>query len=214
MKNQPISSERARTKFYETLDTVQMGSHVVIERQNKPVVVLVNYDEWRRLKSSDADRVNKASAEVKAGSYYTIDDDLGWDCLIVHENHEPVRVELSYERFQEMKSKISMLEQNPELQTETPDAVMSHSEFLAERDKQEGLPWEEAKEKIVARIKHVKETVEPQTAEELLHEIDSISSNFSEQQVGIYWSPISGPHVKIEDLANMWRKNDTQTETV
>ena len=46
MTAKTISSDQARAKWRELLDTAVTGSHVIIERYGKPVAVLVPYQDY------------------------------------------------------------------------------------------------------------------------------------------------------------------------
>jgi prevent-host-death family protein len=43
-----ISSDQARAKWRELLDTAVAGNHIIIERNGKPVAVLVPYQDYAR----------------------------------------------------------------------------------------------------------------------------------------------------------------------
>lgn len=47
MHSVTMSSEEARLNWRDTVDTAHTGSPVVIERYNKPVVVMVSHAEWQ-----------------------------------------------------------------------------------------------------------------------------------------------------------------------
>lgn len=46
MKMKTVSSDQARAKWRELLDTAVTGNHVIIERYGKPVAVLVPYQDY------------------------------------------------------------------------------------------------------------------------------------------------------------------------
>lgn len=48
MKTKTISSDQARAKWREMLDTAVTGDHVIIERYGKPVAVLLPYQDYVR----------------------------------------------------------------------------------------------------------------------------------------------------------------------
>lgn len=51
-----LSSDDARTKFRDLIDATMAGQETIIERYNKPVAVVVNYEqwlEWRRGKQTE-----------------------------------------------------------------------------------------------------------------------------------------------------------------
>lgn len=41
-----VSSEEFRTRWGVTLDRVLKGEEIVVERHNRPMAALVNYDRW------------------------------------------------------------------------------------------------------------------------------------------------------------------------
>ena len=43
-----MSADQARINWRDTVDLAFRGGEVVIERYNKPVAVVVNYDEWQQ----------------------------------------------------------------------------------------------------------------------------------------------------------------------
>lgn len=47
MHSVTMSSEEARLNWRDTVDTAHTGNPVVIERYNKPVVVIVSHAEWQ-----------------------------------------------------------------------------------------------------------------------------------------------------------------------
>lgn len=48
MTTKTISSDQARVKWRELLDTAVSGNHVIIERYGKPVAVLVPYQDYEK----------------------------------------------------------------------------------------------------------------------------------------------------------------------
>jgi antitoxin (DNA-binding transcriptional repressor) of toxin-antitoxin stability system len=54
-----MSADQARINWRDTVDLAFRGGEVVIERYNKPVAVVVNYDEWqaRRFTSKEVEAI-------------------------------------------------------------------------------------------------------------------------------------------------------------
>ncbi|MCB9419206.1 MAG: type II toxin-antitoxin system Phd/YefM family antitoxin [Ardenticatenaceae bacterium] len=46
MKTKTVSSDQARARWRELLDTAVTGDHVIIERYGKPVAVLIPYQDY------------------------------------------------------------------------------------------------------------------------------------------------------------------------
>lgn len=42
-----LTADEARTNWRDMLDTALRGGEMVIERYNKPIAVVVNYEEWQ-----------------------------------------------------------------------------------------------------------------------------------------------------------------------
>lgn len=65
-----MKSEEARRGWRDMLDNVFMGgASFIIERNSKPLAILVNFDEWQRMKEIEADRINGTIQEMRAGNY-------------------------------------------------------------------------------------------------------------------------------------------------
>lgn len=95
MKTKTISSDQARAKWRELLDTAVTGNHVIIERYGKPVAVLVPYQDyvqpgvvreetavyqtqdWQALKA-------EITAEIKAELLTETSDTDDWAAQIQH----------------------------------------------------------------------------------------------------------------------------------
>ena len=63
-----MSADQARINWRDTVDLAFRGGEVVIERYNKPVAVVVNYDEWqqRRFTQREVEAIVKAKvAELR-----------------------------------------------------------------------------------------------------------------------------------------------------
>lgn len=50
-KVEVMASEQVRKSWRDVLDMVEKGTHVVVTRYNKPVVVVVDYEFWLRYRS-------------------------------------------------------------------------------------------------------------------------------------------------------------------
>ncbi|HIP70963.1 MAG TPA: type II toxin-antitoxin system Phd/YefM family antitoxin [Anaerolineae bacterium] len=46
MSTKVISNDQARARWREVLDTAVTGSHIIIERYGKPVVVVIPYQDY------------------------------------------------------------------------------------------------------------------------------------------------------------------------
>lgn len=63
-----MSADQARINWRDTVDLAFRGGEVVIERYNKPVAVVVNYDAWqqRRFTQREVEAIVKAKvAELR-----------------------------------------------------------------------------------------------------------------------------------------------------
>lgn len=63
-----ISADQARINWRDTVDAAYRGDEIVIERYNKPVAVLMSYDEWAKLRLSAESRQIAARNDA-AGSW-------------------------------------------------------------------------------------------------------------------------------------------------
>jgi hypothetical protein len=66
-----MKGEEARNSWRDIIDTAFKGGEVVIQRYDKPVAVLVNYEAWQAWKKQRRAYLDKLSAEVEAGNYFT-----------------------------------------------------------------------------------------------------------------------------------------------
>jgi hypothetical protein len=69
-----MKGEEARNSWRDIIDTAFRGGQVVIQRYDKPVAVLVNYEawqEWQAWKQQRRAYLDKLSAEIDAGHYFT-----------------------------------------------------------------------------------------------------------------------------------------------
>jgi hypothetical protein len=68
-----MDSGQARTKWRELLDEAyaRHNDGVIIERYNKPIAVLVNYDQWQTLVRQRNEFLDAQAAEVAAGNFMT-----------------------------------------------------------------------------------------------------------------------------------------------
>lgn len=63
-----VKSDEARNNWRALLDKVFADrDEVVVERYNKPLAVLVNYDVWDRMKKSHAAMLAQRAAEMDTG---------------------------------------------------------------------------------------------------------------------------------------------------
>lgn len=69
MAIESITSTNVKNQFGRMLEKALQGIPTIIERYNRPIAVLVNYDEYQRLKRAEADTLNRRSREVKEGNY-------------------------------------------------------------------------------------------------------------------------------------------------
>lgn len=62
MQQITLSADQARINWRDTLDHAFRGGEVVIERYNKPIAVVVGYDEWqqRRFTKREVEAIAKA----------------------------------------------------------------------------------------------------------------------------------------------------------
>jgi antitoxin (DNA-binding transcriptional repressor) of toxin-antitoxin stability system len=66
-----VTSEQARVNWRDTIDTAYKGGEVVIERYGKPMVAVVNFDLWRRMRRQWVAMLEQRLAEMDAGEYVT-----------------------------------------------------------------------------------------------------------------------------------------------
>jgi hypothetical protein len=66
-----MKGEEARNSWRDIIDTAFKGGEVVIQRYDKPVAVLVNYEAWQAWKKQRRAYLDRLSAEVEAGNYFT-----------------------------------------------------------------------------------------------------------------------------------------------
>lgn len=66
-----MKSEEARNSWRDILDIVLQGGEVIIQRYAKPQAVMVNYQQWNRMKLLHANYLRELSAEIDAGDYVT-----------------------------------------------------------------------------------------------------------------------------------------------
>jgi hypothetical protein len=66
-----MSSEQARVNWRDAIDTAFSGDPVVIERYGKPMVAVVNYNQWERMRRQFLAMLDQRSAEMSAGDYVT-----------------------------------------------------------------------------------------------------------------------------------------------
>ena len=85
------------------------------------------------MKEIEADRINRASAEVDDGYYYKLDPDLGWPCMIEYQKHKPVRAEIDYELFQKMKAELKHYKGLAEARANTARANADNSRVSLEQ---------------------------------------------------------------------------------
>jgi prevent-host-death family protein len=59
-----VTSENARLKWRETIDAAYADKKsIVIERYNKPVAVLMNYEHWQRLRALEIAQLTRQRYE-------------------------------------------------------------------------------------------------------------------------------------------------------
>jgi DNA-binding transcriptional regulator/RsmH inhibitor MraZ len=73
-----MTSDQARIKWRDTVDTAFQGGEVVIERYGKPMVAVVNYDHWSRMANELARlrriiEADRQFAEMDAGNVVEFD---------------------------------------------------------------------------------------------------------------------------------------------
>ena len=66
-----MKGEEARNSWRDMIDTAFKGGEVVIQRYDKPVAVLVNYEAWQAWKKQRRAFLDAQSAEIDAGNYFT-----------------------------------------------------------------------------------------------------------------------------------------------
>lgn len=66
-----VTSDQARINWRDTIDTAFAGSDVVIERYGKPMVAVVNYDQWQRMRRQFLAMLDQRSQEMRDGHYIT-----------------------------------------------------------------------------------------------------------------------------------------------
>lgn len=67
-----MTTDEARVNWRKTIETAYVDrNEVVLERYNKPVVVMMNYDMWRMLTQSRRMLLERLSKEVDEGKYFT-----------------------------------------------------------------------------------------------------------------------------------------------
>ena len=66
-----VTSDQARINWRDTIDTAYKGGEVVIERYGKPMVAVVNFDLWRRMRRQWITMLEQRIAEMDAGEYVT-----------------------------------------------------------------------------------------------------------------------------------------------
>jgi len=71
MKTLTMKGEEARNSWRDIIDTAFQGGEVVIQRYDKPVAVLVNYDAWLTWKAQRNAFLDAQAAEIEAGNYMT-----------------------------------------------------------------------------------------------------------------------------------------------
>ena len=72
-----MSADQARIKWRDTVDLAYRGGEIIIERYNKPVAVVVNYDDWQqRLTRREVEALLMAARSVAAGAPTIGHDDL------------------------------------------------------------------------------------------------------------------------------------------
>jgi len=71
MKVIEVAGEAARNRWGEMVDTALGGGEVIVKRHRRPVAVLVNYAAWQTWKKQRRAYLERLSAEVDAGNYFT-----------------------------------------------------------------------------------------------------------------------------------------------
>jgi prevent-host-death family protein len=71
MKVIEVAGEAARNRWGEMVDTALSGGEVVVKRHRRPVAVLVSYEAWQTWKRQRRAYLDRLSAEVDAGNFYT-----------------------------------------------------------------------------------------------------------------------------------------------
>ncbi len=67
-----MTTDQARLNWRDTIDKAYAeGTEVVLQRYNKPVVVMVNYDLWQMFKQQRFELLKRLSQEVKDGNFVT-----------------------------------------------------------------------------------------------------------------------------------------------
>ena len=67
-----MTTDQARIKWRDTLEKAHMEqSEIVLERYNKPIVVMMNYDRWRLLTQQRREMIERLSKEIDEGNFFT-----------------------------------------------------------------------------------------------------------------------------------------------
>ena len=65
------TSDQARIGWRDTVDDAFADNVVVIERYGKPMVAVVNFDRWQKMRRLWLEMLDQRGAEMKAGDYVT-----------------------------------------------------------------------------------------------------------------------------------------------
>ncbi len=71
MKVIEVAGEAARNRWGEMVDTALGGGEVIVKRHRRPVAVLINYAAWQAWKKQRRAYLERLSAEIDAGNYFT-----------------------------------------------------------------------------------------------------------------------------------------------
>jgi antitoxin (DNA-binding transcriptional repressor) of toxin-antitoxin stability system len=66
-----VNGEQARNRWRDMVDHAFKGGEVIVQRYDKPVAVLVNYDAWQIWKKQRIAFLMAQSAEIDAGNFFT-----------------------------------------------------------------------------------------------------------------------------------------------
>ncbi|MEM7130991.1 MAG: hypothetical protein AAF702_32010 [Chloroflexota bacterium] len=69
MTIQTMKSNQAHKAWGQLLENALKGIPTIIQRYSRNAAILVNYDEWKRMKEIEADRINTTIREMREGNY-------------------------------------------------------------------------------------------------------------------------------------------------
>jgi hypothetical protein len=86
MNEVTMTSDQARINWRDAVDTAFEGSAVIIERYGKPVVTVLNYNQWQRMSKQMVQQADELArlrrivksdsilARMRAGDYVDLDN--------------------------------------------------------------------------------------------------------------------------------------------